>query len=92
MFWGCISYHGVGTLTPVTGNINTDKYISISDDNLWPVVARHSVNKPWIFEDDYAPCHVPIRANVWKKDNSIATLQWPAQSLDISNVLKMYGA
>jgi len=46
MFWGCICYHGVGTLTPVTGNINTDKYISMLDDNVWPVVARHFVNKP----------------------------------------------
>jgi len=35
MFWGCITYFGVGTLTPVVGNINSEKYISILDDNLY---------------------------------------------------------
>ena len=51
MFWGCtcISYHGVGTLTPVDGNINTEKYISILDDHLWPVVAHHFANEPGSF-------------------------------------------
>jgi hypothetical protein len=33
MLWGCISYYGVGTLTPVEGNMNTEKYISVLDDN-----------------------------------------------------------
>ena len=37
MFLECISYHGVGTLITVHENINTEKYISILDDNLWPV-------------------------------------------------------
>ena len=44
MFWGCILYYGVGTLTPVEGNMNTEKYISVLDDNLWPVIARHFSN------------------------------------------------
>jgi hypothetical protein len=42
MFWGCISYYGVGTLTPVVGNLNTssEKYINILDDKtflLFPI-------------------------------------------------------
>jgi hypothetical protein len=36
MFRGCISYYGVGTLTPVEGYMNTEKYISVLDYNLWP--------------------------------------------------------
>jgi hypothetical protein len=31
MFWGCISYYGVSTLTPVVGNLNSEKYINILD-------------------------------------------------------------
>jgi hypothetical protein len=46
MFWGCITYFGVGTLIPVDGNIYSEKYISILDDNLWPVIARHFANNP----------------------------------------------
>ena len=34
-------FHGVDKLTPVSDNINTDKYISIKDNNLSHVVARH---------------------------------------------------
>ena len=43
----CITYFGVGTRTPVDGNINSEKNISILDDNLWPVVVRHFANNPW---------------------------------------------
>jgi hypothetical protein len=28
MFWGCISYYGVGTLTPVVGNLNSGLNLS----------------------------------------------------------------
>jgi hypothetical protein len=42
---GCISYYGVGILTPVEGNMNTEKYISVLDDNVWPVIARHFSNR-----------------------------------------------
>ena len=91
MFWACISYHGVEALTPVDGNFNTEKYISILDDNLWPIVAQHFGNRPWIFQEDNAPCHVSARANEWKRDNSIGSLPWLAQSPDyniIENVWK----
>lgn len=40
LFCGCITYNGVGTLVPVTGNINSEKYIEIFDTNLRPVVAK----------------------------------------------------
>jgi hypothetical protein len=56
MFWGCIAYYGVGNLVAIDGNMNTDKYISVLDDNLWPVVVRHFSDRPWIFQEDNAPC------------------------------------
>ena len=88
--------YGVGTLTPVEGNMNTEKYTSISvlDDNLclWPVIARHFSNRLWIFQEDYAPYHVAVRANQWKEENYINTLPGPSQSPDldiIENVLTL---
>ena len=44
MFWGCITYNGVGTLVSVDGNIDSQKYTEILDANLWPVVAKHFVH------------------------------------------------
>jgi hypothetical protein len=35
----------MGTLTPVEGNINTEKYISVLDNNLSPVTDRHFSNR-----------------------------------------------
>ena len=84
MFWVCISYHGVGTPTPVDGNTNTEKYILILGYNLWPVVVQHCGNRPWIFQEDNAPCHVSARANEWKQDSSIGTLP-------TSTLLKIFG-
>jgi hypothetical protein len=91
MFWGCITYYGVGTLVAIDGNMNTDKYISILDDNLWPVVVGHFSDRPWIFQDN-ASCHVSLRANQWKEENGIRTLVWPPQSPNlniIENVWKV---
>ena len=80
MFWGCVCYSGVGTLLPVDGYMNTNKYINILDTCLWPVVARHFGNEPCIFQEDNAPCH----ANQWKENNEISYLSWPPQSPDLN--------
>ena len=68
---GCISYYGVGTLTPGEGNRNTEKFISVLNDNLWPVITRHFSNRLWIFQEDNAPCHISVRTNQWKAENYI---------------------
>jgi len=57
VFWGCITYEGVGTLVPVDGNINSQNYMQILHAHLWPVVAKHFGDKPFIFQDDNAPAH-----------------------------------
>ena len=41
LFWGCITYKGVGKLVPVEGNMNSEKYINVLDECLWPVVTKH---------------------------------------------------
>ncbi|VDI72283.1 Hypothetical predicted protein [Mytilus galloprovincialis] len=57
MIWGCICWNGVGTLTPVEGNINAVKYQEILDEHLWPVIARHFPGGNYLFQDDNAPVH-----------------------------------
>ena len=84
--------YGVGTLTPVVGNLNSEKYKNILDDNLWPVIAQHFPTSRYIFQEDNVPCHESRRTNQWKTENDIPTLEWSPQSPDlniIENVRKL---
>ena len=84
MFWGCISMNGVGTLTKVEGNIDSEKYINVLEQKLRPVIAKDFQNKPWIFQEDNCPMHGSERTRQWKAENAITCLAWPSQSTDIN--------
>lgn len=57
MIGGCISRDGIGTIIPVNGNINVEKYQDILEENLWPVIARHFLRDGYFFRNDNAPVH-----------------------------------
>lgn len=80
MIWGCISWHGVGTITAVNGNINAEKYQQVLNDDLWPVIVRHFSNEQYIFQDDNAPVHRARSMQDFIHRNGIRTMSWPAQS------------
>lgn len=84
MFWGCITFDGVGTLTEIEGNMNTTKYLETLGDNVWPVIAKIFPNGGYIFQDDNAPCHASRRAVQWKRENELNCLNWPSQSPDLN--------
>ena len=84
MFWGCITYNGVGTLVSVDGNIDSQNYTEILDVNLWPVVAKYFVQKYFISQDDNAPAHSSKFTRNWKIKNVIPGMTWPAQYPDLN--------
>lgn len=91
MFWGCITYDGIGVIVPVDGNLNSTKYIELLDIHLWPVIAKVFGNRPFIFQDDNATPHCSRQTNTLKQENGIQKFNWPAQSPDlniIENVLR----
>lgn len=84
MIWGCICWEGVGTMTPVEGNINAAKYQDILEENLWPVLARHFPQNGYFFQDDNAPVHRARSTQEYVARNRINCLSWPAQSPDLN--------
>ena len=84
MIWSCVTWHGVGNLCKVNGNINAVKYQEILENNLWPVLTRHFLNRPYRFQDDNAPVHRARIIEEYKRNNHINCITWPAQSPDLN--------
>ena len=74
----------------MNGTINAEKYISILDDQLWPVIARHFPDNSYTFQDDNAPVHHARVVERYKHQNNIRGMIWPAQSPDI-NIIENCG-
>ena len=70
MFWGCITYDGIGVLVTVDGNLNSTKYIERLHKSLWPVIVKVFGNRP----DDNATPHSFRQINVWKTENGFPKL------------------
>ena len=71
-------YNAVGTLTPVEGNINAEKYFNMIDNNLWSVIAHHFPDDNYTFMDDNGPIHRACTVYQYKENNTIPPTDWPA--------------
>ena len=86
MVWGCLTYHGVGTLAIINGNMNSVKYIETLDNNIWQIVAKHFGNTTCLFQDANAPCHCSRVVEEWKRQTQLTQFNWPSQSPDLSPI------
>ena len=62
------------TLTCITGNINSEKYKTILEDNIWPVIARHFPENQYLFHDDNAPVHRSRVLQEYKAKNNLKSI------------------
>ena len=84
MIWGCLTYQGIGTLALVKGHITGQKYISIIQDHLWPVIAKHHIDLNCIYVDDNAPVHRAGIVTEYLRSEGIPVSEWAPQSPDMN--------
>ena len=77
----------MGTLAKAIGNINSEKYKEMLEENIWPVIVRH-------FPDDQylnAPVHISRRLQKYRATNNLKSISRPALSAG-PEVIKLFHA
>ena len=85
MFWGCFSYYGVGSLEPVEGMMNSEKYLAVLTKKVIPEI-RKLPEGLGIFQQDLAPCHTSRKVKNFINLNNILVLDWPGNFLDLNQI------
>ncbi|KAJ8872520.1 hypothetical protein PR048_026126 [Dryococelus australis] len=82
----CFTAFGVGPLVFVRGNMNTQAYCNVLDNEMLPTLWRFYGMDPCYLQDDNAMCHVSMATMQWYADNNVRRLDWPAQSPDLNPI------
>jgi transposase len=82
MFWGCITYDGVGLLIKCSNKMNANEYLKVLDMAAINVTSSCSL----VYMQDNAPIHRARIVTDWLESNDVDVLQWPPYSPDINPI------
>ena len=86
MVWGYITADGVGSLTRVEGNITSEKYLTVLENNLLPVIHKKFDDNSYIFMEDNAKPHTARGTQACLQQKNIPKILWLPQSPDLNPI------
>lgn len=88
MFWGCMSIHGYGPITPVGESLNGKSYCDLLRNTIVPYISKifRETGRMLILVQDNAPCHRSKEVLDLIKVLGIRTFKWPASSPDLNPI------
>ena len=65
------SWNGIGTLAPIDGIMNADKFIDIINENLEEAVLKMDLDKEFILQQDNDPKHTAKKSKTFFRNSKI---------------------
>ncbi len=81
MVWGYMNAY-MGSLHVLEGTMNTERYIKVLEQQIFPSRWRLFWGKPCVFQQDNAKPHTAAIRTAWLRSRRVRVLNWPACSPD----------
>lgn len=91
MFWGGMLASGPLALVPLEGMVNSDKYITILQNNIISFMEDQPLATTYRLQQDNAPCHKAKGTMAFLRHHRVDLLSWPPYSPDLSPIENLWG-
>jgi transposase len=86
MYWGCMSYNGLGPFEFISGMMNAQFYVEMLERLLPVAVETLDLPADYVFMQDNAPCHTARISREFFASKGLNVLPHPPQSPDLNPI------
>jgi hypothetical protein len=90
MVWGCFSWHGVGSLTRISGIMDQHGYKDLLERELLNSATHMGIRRRFVFQQDLSPIHTAPAPTKFFAENRITVLKWAPQSPDLNPIENLW--